>query len=222
MKSITIFGLDGNKIGQADLPDELFAVAVGKHVLHEVVRAEEAAARQGNHDTKTRGEVSGGGKKPWKQKGTGRARHGSTRSPIWRKGGVVFGPHPRDYDMKMNRKVKKLALAGALSARANEERVIGLEAKGLAEPRTAAVAKFLRGFDGIRKPLFIHTAEEGVLAKSIRNLPNAQHRNVGNLSARSVLLSDLVILTPSAITALGAAGAPGAAAAAAAAKGGAR
>jgi large subunit ribosomal protein L4 len=210
MKSITIFGLDGKAVGTADLPDELFAQTVGQHVLHEVVRAEEAAARQGNHDTKTRGEVSGGGKKPWKQKGTGRARHGSTRSPIWRKGGIVFGPHPRDYTMKMNRKVKKAALAGALSARVNEERVIGLEAKGLAAPKTNAVAKFLRGFEGIRKPLFIHTSEEGVLAKSIRNLPNAQHRNVGNLSARSVLLSDLVILTPAAITALGTAGAPNA------------
>lgn len=202
MKSISIYGLDGSVVGKAELPESLVAAPIRTSVIHDVVRAEEAAARRGTHDTKTRGDVSGGGKKPWKQKGTGRARHGSTRSPIWRKGGIVFGPHPRSYDVKVNRKAKRLALAGALSARFSEERIIGLEPKGLDAPATGRIAKFLKSFDGVVRPLFVHTPGEEALAKSVRNIRKAAHANAGNISTRTVMLADLVILTPAAITAL--------------------
>ncbi|MEK8022328.1 MAG: 50S ribosomal protein L4 [Candidatus Hydrogenedentota bacterium] len=202
MKSINVYSLEGALVGKAELPDELVGAAVRTSVIHDVVRAEEAAKRQGTHSTKTRGDVSGGGKKPWKQKGTGRARHGSTRSPIWRHGGVVFGPHPRDYEMKINKKTKKLALAGALSARFSEERMIGLEPKGLSAPKTASIAKFLKAFEGVAKPLFVHTPAEEALAKSVRNIRNAKHSNVENISTRSIMLSDFVIFTQGAITAM--------------------
>jgi large subunit ribosomal protein L4 len=199
MTTIKIYGLDGATKGEAEVPDTLFASPAPRHILHDVVRAEEAAGRQGTASTKTRSDVSGGGKKPWKQKGTGRARHGSTRSPIWRHGGVVFGPHPRDYDVKVNRKVKRQALAGALTARFGEERVIGLDPKGLEKPKTATMAKFLAGFEGVKKPLFLVDSGEETLRRSIGNLDKALVANVGSMSARSILIADLVILSSAAI-----------------------
>lgn len=199
MPSIDIYSLDGSVARKADLPDSLFGATVNKTVIHDVVRAEEAAARQGTHDTKTRSDVSGGGKKPWKQKGTGRARHGSTRSPIWRKGGVVWGPHPRAYDFKVNKKAKRLALAGALSARMSEERVIGLDPKGIDAPKTTSVAKFLKSFSEIEKPLFIHGAGEENFVRSVRNIRNASYASVRSFSTREIMVSDFVILTPAAI-----------------------
>ena len=203
MAEIKIYGLDGAEKSSIEVPAYLFESSVSKHRLHEVIRAEEANARVGTADTKTRTDVSGGGKKPWKQKGTGRARHGSTRSPIWRKGGTVFGPHPRDYTIKLNRKEKKQALAGALSIRFGEERVIGLDTMGLDEPKTQKLVSFLKHFEGIKKPVFIHTPEEKILVKSVNNISNASHRNVQNISTKTLLVSDFVVFTPAAIEALG-------------------
>lgn len=201
--TIDIYGLDGKKVKSVDMPDSWFAGPVRQHLIHAAVIAEEAAARHGTHSTKTRADVSGGGIKPWKQKGTGRARAGSTRSPIWRKGGVVFGPHPRDYTVKVNKQEKRAALVGALTARLSEERVIGVAVQGLESPKTATVAQFLKkGFATIRKPLFVHAAGEETLVRSVRNLRAAAYRSVGSLSARSVMLSDLVVLTDKAIQAI--------------------
>ncbi len=201
--TINIFKLDGAKAGQADLPEALFAAPVRPHLIHSAVVAEEAAARQGTHSTKTRAEVSGGGKKPWKQKGTGRARHGSTRSPIWRHGGVVWGPHPRDYSVKVNKQEKRAALAGALTARLGESRIIGLDPKSLDAPKTATVAGFLKkGFAGTKRPLFVHAGGEETLVRSVRNLKSAAHRSVRSLSVRAIMLADLVVFTSGAIDAL--------------------
>lgn len=207
LTSINIYSLAGAVVRTADLPEDLFAVKINTTVIHDVVRAEEAAARQGNAESKTRSDVSGGGKKPWKQKGTGRARHGSTRSPIWRKGGVVFGPHQRDYTQKVNKKTKKLALAGALTTRFIEERIIGLDAKEIKAPKTATVAQFMKAFDSTGeciKPLFLHSKTEEAFIKSVRNLRNAAHANVENMSTRKIMLSDLIIMTPAAIEAVNA------------------
>lgn len=205
--SIAVYKLDGKKAGSADLPESWFAVPVRKHLIHAAVRAEEASNRQGTHATKTRGDVSGGGKKPWKQKGTGRARHGSTRSPIWRHGGTVFGPQPRDYAVKVNKQEKRQALAGALTARLEEARIIGLDAGGLDAPKTALVAGFLaKGFAGTRRPLFVHAGGEETLVKSVRNIRSAAHRSVKSLSARAVMLADLVVFTAGAIDAIKASG----------------
>src|ERR1700716_702787 len=118
--SATVYDRDGKESGTVELPEAIFNAPVNEAVLHQAVRRQQANDRQGTHETKTRGEVSGGGKKPWKQKGTGRARQGSTRAPQWRHGGIVFGPHPRSYEQKMPRKQRRLALLVALSVKAQD------------------------------------------------------------------------------------------------------
>ncbi|TMF25349.1 MAG: 50S ribosomal protein L4 [Chloroflexi bacterium] len=118
--SVTVYDREGKESGQVELPASVFNVPVNEAVLHQAVLRQQANDRQGTHQTKTRGEVSGGGKKPWKQKGTGRARQGSTRAPQWRHGGVVFGPHPRSYEQKMPRKQRRLALRAALSVKSKD------------------------------------------------------------------------------------------------------
>jgi len=200
MAMIKIYSLDGTEIEKKEVPSGLFeAKKISTHLLHEVIRAEEANARQGTASTKTRSEVSGGGKKPWRQKGTGRARHGSIRSPIWRKGGTVFGPHPRDYSVKLNKKEKRIALASALSIRFSEERVIGINVNGLEEPKTKKFVQFLRNFSGVKRPLFVHLPKEDTVVKSIRNIDNVSHKTINNLSTRAIMLSDFIIFTSAAV-----------------------
>lgn len=204
MISIDLYDLDGKQSGKADLPDEYFAGKIVKHLLHDVVRAEEAAGRQGNAKTKCRGEVRGGGKKPHKQKGTGRARAGSTRSPLWRSGGITFGPQPRQYKVKVNKKERRIALTSALTARAQEERIVGLNSYTLDAPKTQTMAAFLSNFSGSKKPLLVYTNEDQNLVKSTTNIKNAKIASWNAISTRSVLVADLLILTPSAIAAINA------------------
>src|SRR5437588_4553535 len=136
-----VYDREGKETGTLELPPSVFNAPVNAAVLHQAVRRQQANDRQGTHDTKTRGEVSGGGRKPWKQKGTGRARQGSTRAPQWRHGGTVFGPHPRSYEQKMPRKQRRLALRAALSARSQEGAVRVVEEIVLDEPKTRVVAE---------------------------------------------------------------------------------
>lgn len=202
MTDINLYNLEGKVIGKVSLPDELAAAKVTKSVIHEVLRAEEAAARLGTAQTKTRSFVSGGGKKPWKQKHTGRARHGSTRSPIWKGGGVVFGPHPRDYAFKVNRKVRQQALAGVFTSRVGEERMVALDCAALTEPATGRMAGFLKHFAGVKKPLLVHTKEDGAATLSMRNIRDAKLKNVRSLNVRTLISSDFIILTRGAAQAL--------------------
>lgn len=202
MIEVKVYNLNGQVKENVELPEALFGAKIVRTLMHEVVRAEEAARRQGTVSTKTRGEVRGGGKKPWKQKGTGRARHGSSRSPIWVGGGTTFGPRPRDYTVKVNRKVRKAALASALSARMGEERVVALSGEGLEAPKTQQVAGFLGSFEGIRRPLLIHAAGDDILVRSFRNIGGSAHKNLSSLNVRTILKSDFVILTEGAIKAL--------------------
>jgi large subunit ribosomal protein L4 len=136
----TVYDREGKESGQVDLPEAVFNAPVNEAVLHQAVRRQQANDRQGTHDTKTRGEVSGGGKKPWKQKGTGHARQGSTRAPQWRHGGTVFGPHPHTYEQKMPRKQRRLALRSALSVKSQEDAVRVVEEIALEAPKTSVLA----------------------------------------------------------------------------------
>lgn len=183
-----------------ELPATPFDGTVNESVLHDVVTAIRAHGRQGSASTKSRGFVSGGTRKPWRQKGTGRARHGTIRSPIWRGGGVVFGPTPRSYDQRIPKKVRRLAWRSALNARALEDRLLVIDPLELEEPKTKAIVSLLEGMevssgnallltDGIKREVYL----------SARNIPNALVRPWGEASAYDILWADFVIVEASAL-----------------------
>ena len=186
---------DGSSAGTVELPADVFGIEPNVAVMHQVVTAQLAARRSGTQSTRTRAEVRGGGAKPWRQKGTGRARHGSIRNPQWRGGGVALGPKPRNYRQKTPKKMVQLALRSALSDRASEGKVAVVDAWAFGTPRTrdakAAIAAL--GFDG--RVLFVVGREEEATHKSFRNLPNAQLLLVEELNAYDVLCCDWVVFT---------------------------
>lgn len=186
----------GKVTGQRDLPDELFGGEINEAVLHQVVTAQLAAARAGTASTKTRSEVRGGGSKPWRQKGTGRARHGSSRSPIWVGGGTVFGPKPRDFTVRVNKKMRRTALRSALAAKARDGNVWVLE--GFEEPKTKAAATALKaaGVDGrFLVVLDPQDASSPTIDRAFRNLDKSAFSLVGSLSAYDVLVADALLFT---------------------------
>jgi large subunit ribosomal protein L4 len=184
----------------AALPDATFDGIVNEHALHQVVTAILAHRRQGTASTKTRGAVRGGGRKPWRQKGTGRARVGTIRSPLWRGGSVVFGPHPRSYDVRVPRKVKRLAIRSALNARAAEGSVAVVEPLDLEQPRTKDISGLIKGI-GVegRNLLLLTDGNKPNVYLSGRNLPGVMVRPWGEASAYDVLWSDLVLIESSAL-----------------------
>ena len=186
----------GKKAGSVELPEEIFGVQVNVPVMHRVVRAQLAAARAGTHSTKTRAEVRGGGKKPWRQKGTGRARQGSIRAPQWRGGGVVFGPTPRDHSLRVNKKEKVLALRSALTDRRAGGNLVVLDGLDFEEPKTARAVELLDtvGLGG-RKLLFVVDGLEEAAIKSFRNLPAVHLITFDQLNTYDVLNSDTVVFT---------------------------
>lgn len=169
MLQADVYDLGKNKVGTIELDPGIFEAPVKKHLLHDVVNWQLAAKRAGTSSTKTRAEVSGGGAKPWKQKHTGRARAGSRRSPIWRKGGVVFGPKPKDWSYSLPKKVRRGALVSALSSRFGEGAVIVLDSFELPEIKTRQVANFMKDF-GFSQALVVIDSENENLSKSARNL----------------------------------------------------
>ena len=189
----------GAVTGSVDLPEAVFGIEPNGPVMHQALIRQLANGRQGTSSTKTRSDVRGGGRKPWRQKGTGRARQGSTRSPQWEGGGVVFGPHPRSYRMDMPRKQRRLALRSALSAKAQDGGVVVLDGFTLEEPRTRAVADLIRAVDAPRKVLVVLGSHNEMLEKSARNIPEVQLTLAGNLSVRDLLSADMVIVTRDAI-----------------------
>jgi len=186
---------DGKTSGNVDLADDLFGVEPNMSVMHQVVTAQLAARRSGTQSTKTRAEVRGGGAKPWRQKGTGRARQGSIRSPQWRGGGVALGPKPRSYRQRTPKKMIRLALAGALSDRIASERVKVLKSWGLDEPSTKAARETLGRLDVEGRILVVLTREDEVVWKSLRNLPEVHVLLTEELNAYDVLVSDWMIFT---------------------------
>jgi large subunit ribosomal protein L4 len=202
MAKLPVKTADGKDKGTVDLPAEVFEAPINVHVMHRVVRAQQAAARAGTHSTKTRAEVRGGGKKPWRQKGTGRARQGSIRAPQWTGGGVVFGPHPRDYTMRINKKERLLALRSALSDRRAGGNLVVLEALDFTSPRTRQAVELIAelGLDG-RKLLLVVEGTEDAAIKSFRNLPQVHLLDVGQLNTYDVLVADAVLFTRASLAA---------------------
>ena len=197
MPVVSVYDIEKNKVAEVALNDAVFGAEVNRDVIYEVVRMQMAAKRQGTHDTKERGEISGGGKKPWRQKGTGRARVGTTRSPLWRGGGTVFGPTPRDYAYTVPKKVRRLALISALSMKVKEEKLLVLRDIPLAEVKTKKFKEVLDRF-GLKKVLVVIDRSNEVLEKSSRNLPDVKMMRCEGINVYDLLKYDsLVLLEPS-------------------------
>jgi large subunit ribosomal protein L4 len=196
MAKADVLNADGKQAGSVDLPDEVFGVQVNVPVMHRVVRAQLAAARAGTHSTRTRAEVRGGGRKPWRQKGTGRARQGSNRAPQWTGGGVVFGPKPRDHGLRVNKKEKVLALRSALTDRAAGGNLIVVDALDFDAPSTKRAVELLDAVGvGGRKLLLVLDGLEEAAIKSFRNLPAVHLLTFDQLNTYDVLASDVVAFT---------------------------
>lgn len=201
MSTATYLDADGARAGTVALPEEIFAVEPNVPVMHAVVKAHLAAIRSGTHSTKTRAEVRGGGRKPWRQKGTGRARHGSTREPQWVGGGVAHGPKPRDYTFSLTKKTRALALKGALSDRAQEGSIVVVDLPPFDEPKTKRAVELLEKWGASGKVLIVtgqrDPTEHTDTWKSFRNLPNVLMTQVA--TTYRVLAADVVILTREAV-----------------------
>jgi large subunit ribosomal protein L4 len=202
MATMEVRDVNGEVVGQRELPAELFDVAVNTAVMHQVVVAGMAAKRSGTHSTKTRAEVRGGGRKPWRQKGTGRARHGSIRSPIWSGGGVAHGPKPRDYTQKVNKKVKRAALRSALTDAARGGRLALVQGLAFDGPRTRDATAVLGALGLEGKVLVVIAQPEETVEKSFRNLPYVKVDYPGNLSTYDLLSADRVLFTTEALDSL--------------------
>jgi large subunit ribosomal protein L4 len=202
MATIDVHDVNGQVVEQRELPAELFDAAVNTAVMHQVVVAGMAAQRAGTHSTKTRAEVRGGGRKPWRQKGTGRARHGSIRSPIWSGGGVAHGPKPRSYAQKVNKKVKRAALRSALTDAAKGGRLSLVQGLAFDGPRTQDAAAILGALGLEGKVLVVIAGPEETVEKSFRNLPHVKVDYPGNLSTYDLLSADRVLFTTEALDAL--------------------
>ena len=194
MPSVALYNIAGQEIGTVKLSDEIFAQEVNQAALHTVVRAYLANQRQGTQSALTRAEVSGGGIKPWRQKGTGRARQGSTRSPQWRHGGVVFAPKPRDYRVSVNKKVKRLAMKSALSSKVNDGSLVVFDALELAGPKTKEMIKVLDAVK-VNKALVVLPEKDETVERATGNIPNVKTTLVGTLNVYEILKYDTLILT---------------------------
>lgn len=202
MPTAVLYNMQGAKIGDVELSAALFGAEVNKAVLHETVVNYLANQRQGTQSTKTRTEVSGGGAKPFRQKGTGRARQGSTRAPQWIKGGVALGPKPRDYSYTINKKVKKLAMVSALSAKAAEDCVLVIDNLVMDEIKTKAIADMLKAMGVEKKALIVTNEMEKNVYLSARNIEGVKASYVGMLNVYDVLNHDKFIVAKDAIAKL--------------------
>jgi large subunit ribosomal protein L4 len=194
MPQIDLYDRTGKTVGSLDLSDELFAAPVNDAVLHQVVTAQLAGRRTGTADTKTRGEVRGGGKKPYRQKGTGRARQGSTSAPHYRGGGAVFGPHPRSYEQRLPRKMKRLALRGALTAKFSDSAIKVIDTFALEAIRTKDLADVLSALEATGRVLVVAPARDQTLELSARNLPTVDVILADSLNVVDLLKADLILI----------------------------
>ena len=194
MPTVAIVDITGKQVGEYELSENTFGQPVNQYVLHEVVKAHLANCRQGTQSALTRAEVSGGGIKPWRQKGTGRARQGSTRSPQWRHGGVVFAPKPRDYTIRVNKKVKRLAMKSALSGKVLENDLILFNEINLKAAKTKEMVKALEAIK-VNKALIVLPEPNEVVERAARNIPGVKTTLVGTLNAYEILKYKTLILT---------------------------
>ena len=194
MPNVALYDITGKVIGDIELSENVFGQPVNEPVLHQVVVAHLANCRQGTQSAKTRSEVSGGGKKPYRQKGTGRARQGSTRAPQWTHGGVVFAPKPRDYTQKVNAKVKRLGLKSALSSKVADSELIVFDALNIEAPKTKEMVKVLKAVD-VDKALIVLPEKDETVERAAANIPGVKTTLVGTLNTYEVLKYKKLILT---------------------------
>ena len=201
MANVSVFNMEGKEVGTLELNDAVFGVEVNEHLVHLAVVAQLANKRQGTQKAKTRSEVSGGGRKPWRQKGTGHARQGSTRSPQWTGGGVVFAPTPRDYTIRLNKKEKRAALKSALTSRVNENKFIVVDELKFDEIKTK---KFRNVMDNLKvsKALVVLADNDQNTVLSARNIADVKTASVGTINVYDILKYNTVILTKASVAAI--------------------
>ena len=201
MATVAVYNIEGKEVDKLELNDNVFGVEINEHLVHLAVVSQLANGRQGTQSAKTRSEVSGGGRKPWRQKGTGHARQGSTRSPQWTGGGVVFAPKPRDYSVKMNKKEKQLAMKSALSAKLAEDKLVVVDKIELEEVKTSVFAKILANLKA-PKSLVVTKDKNDKVVLSANNIPTVKTTATNSLSVYDILKYDKLVLTKDAVAAI--------------------
>ncbi len=199
MPKVALYNMEGNQVGEVELSDTVFGVEVNKAVLHEAVTMQLASQRRGTASTKTRGFIRGGGRKPWRQKGTGRARAGSTRSPLWRGGGTTFGPQPRSYGYRLPRKVRRLALKSALSAKVQSGDLVILDQLSMDVPKTKAIAGILDNLNANRQALVVTVNYDENIEKSSRNIPGVTPIDTAGITVYDILRHPKMVITKEAV-----------------------
>ena len=201
MANVSVYNMEGSEVGKMDLNDNVFAAKVNEHLMHMAVVLQLANKRQGTQKAKTRSEVRGGGRKPWRQKGTGHARQGSTRSPQWTGGGVVFAPKPRDYSMKMNKREKQIAIKSALTSKVQDSKLIVVDEFKLDEIKTS---KFVQILDNLKAPkaLVVTKDKDEKVVLSARNIPTVKTTMTNSLNVYDILKYDSLVLTKDAVAAI--------------------
>jgi len=202
MVSVPVLDRAGNRVGERELAPEIFEARVNVPLMHQVVVAGLAALRSGTHSTKTRAEVSGGGRKPWRQKGTGRARHGSIRSPLWTGGGIAHGPKPRSHEMRVNKKMKRGALRSALTDAVGSGKLVVVDDLPFEEPKTRDAVRVLEALELDGRLLVVLPGPNDVVERSFRNLPNVRVAYAGGVSTYEVVAADRVLFTTAALDVL--------------------
>jgi large subunit ribosomal protein L4 len=199
MPKVALYNINGEQVGDIELADAVFGIEPNKYVVHSAVVLQQASQRLGTHKTKGRSEVRGGGRKPWRQKGTGRARQGSIRSPQWKGGGVVFGPTPRSYGFKLPKKVRRLAIKSVLSSKVSENEIIVLDQLSMSQPKTKQFAAILNNLKVDRKALVVSADYDDNVALSARNIPGVKFVTADGINVLDVLAHDKLIITKEAV-----------------------
>lgn len=199
MPKVALYNVSGAQVGEVELADSVFGITPNSYVVHDAVVMQQAAERAGTHKTKGRSEVRGGGRKPWRQKGTGRARQGSIRAPQWRGGGIVFGPTPRSYGYKLPKKVRRLAIKSVLSAKVLDNEIIVLDQLTMDAPKTKQFAEVLNNLKVERKALIVAAAYDDNVALSARNIPGVKFVTADGINVLDVIKHDKLIITKEAV-----------------------
>ena len=201
MANVTVYNMEGNEVGTMELNDAVFGVEINEHLVHLAVVRQLANNRQGTQKAKTRSEVSGGGRKPWRQKGTGHARQGSIRAPQWTGGGVVFAPVPRDYEVKMNKKERRAALKSALTSKVQENKLVVVDSLALAEAKTKEMQKVLTNLKA-EKALIVTAGDDQNVVLSARNIADVQTATVNTINVYDVMKYNTVVVTKDAVASI--------------------
>ena len=201
MANVTVYNMEGNEVGTMELNDAVFGVEINEHLVHLAVVRQLANNRQGTQKAKTRSEVSGGGRKPWRQKGTGHARQGSIRAPQWTGGGVVFAPVPRDYEVKMNKKERRAALKSALTSKVQDNKLVVVDSLTLAEAKTKEMQKVLTNLKA-EKALIVTAGDDQKVVLSARNIADVQTATVNTINVYDVMKYNTVVVTKDAVASI--------------------